>query len=152
MSRVEILSERHFIEWGMDKAPSIHFGYAYRRESGELAAFGGLWFVDTPQMKAFAGRWWATLAVKAPVPRTIHKLAFKVLRMARNAGVGQVWASIDPDDERAVRFAERHGFERSGKIDGYGLPVWRLELNGGPRFNGNHGSGNSRHSLRPISV
>uniref|UniRef100_UPI00351174F9 hypothetical protein n=1 Tax=Henriciella pelagia TaxID=1977912 RepID=UPI00351174F9 len=86
-SRHEPLTPEHFLEWGMRTVPEIQFGYAIRRKTGELAALGGLWFVDNPQMRAFAGRWWATVAVRDPVPRTVHKLAFKVLATAQEAGV-----------------------------------------------------------------
>ena len=124
MDEIELLERRHFEEWqaGFDP-PGLMMGYAIRRD-GKLICLGGIWLWEE--------MFWATFASRGSPPHRVHRLAFKVVEAARQAGVQTIWAEEDTSIPNAAKWLERFGFQRVGETEDL-KPVWRLDL-GRPSF------------------
>jgi len=119
MDEIELLERRHFEEWqaGFDP-PGLMMGYALRRDD-KLICLGGVWLWE--------GMFWATFASKGSPPHRVHRLAFKVIEAARQAGVQTIWAEEDTSIPNAPKWLERFGFQKVGETEDL-KPVWRLDL------------------------
>jgi len=122
--RTELLTGWHFVEIGLGYAPEDVSGFALRDDDGKLLAMGGLWFIDDRAVATFWSR--------GPSPLRVHRLAIKIVQAAVHAGVTEIWAEEDARVPNARKWLERFGFERVGQAED-GLPLWRLDLDGGPR-------------------
>lgn len=137
---LELLTASHFIEIGMGRGEYEAAGYALRDEDGRLQAMGGIWFIGDMAWGTFWSRGEAR-------PLRVHRLAIKVLQAAVQAGVTEVWAEEDTRVPNARKWLERFGFERAGDATD-GLPVWRLSLDGRPRFDDADGRRRRNQCLR----